>query len=105
MAGTIHGLASWIVSPECKNLVWKTHPPGQPPSRSSDTSGLSVVLRWGRFVWPLADSMATLTQKLVAAADCKPTSEIVPSPSLARPHNGPSSPPPALGPFLCVVQW
>ena len=50
MAGTIHGLASWIVLPECKNLVWPTHPPGQPPSRSSDTSGLSVVLRWGRFL-------------------------------------------------------
>jgi hypothetical protein len=26
-----------------KNLVWQTHPPGQPPSRSSDTSGLSAA--------------------------------------------------------------
>ena len=50
MAGTIPGLASWIFLPQCKNLVWQTRPPGQPPSRSSDTSGLSVVLRWGRFL-------------------------------------------------------
>jgi hypothetical protein len=50
MAGTIRGLAIWILSPECKNVGWQTHPPGQPPSRSSDTSGLSVVLRWGRFL-------------------------------------------------------
>jgi hypothetical protein len=34
---------------ECKNVGWQTHPQVRPPSRSSDTSGLSVVLRWGRF--------------------------------------------------------
>ena len=50
MAGTIRGLAIWIFSPECKNVGWQTHPPGPAPSRSSDTSGLSVVLRWGRFL-------------------------------------------------------
>ena len=50
MAGTIHGLASWILSPECKEPRLADSPTGQPPSRSSDTSGLSVVLRWGRFL-------------------------------------------------------
>jgi hypothetical protein len=42
MAGTIRGLATCPRAHECKNIGWQTHPPGQPPSRSSDTSGLSA---------------------------------------------------------------
>src|ERR1700676_5018379 len=42
MAGTIRGLATCPHAHECKNIGWQTHPPGQPPSRSSDTSGLSA---------------------------------------------------------------
>jgi hypothetical protein len=38
-----------VVSPQCTNVGWQTHPQVRPASRSSDTSGLSVVLRWGRF--------------------------------------------------------
>src|SRR3981189_3117778 len=40
MAGTIHGLATCPRAHECKNIGWQTHPPGQPPSRSSDTAAL-----------------------------------------------------------------
>src|SRR3981081_1053905 len=61
---------SWISKLDCltrvQELAWRLTPQVSPPSRSSDTSGLSVVLRWGRFVWPLADSKKRATLNAAA---------------------------------------
>ena len=47
IVGTIRRSATLICFPQCKNLGWQTHPPGQPPGRSSDTSGLGTITRAG----------------------------------------------------------
>src|ERR1700730_11820971 len=46
---------SWISRLDSSTRVQRTsagrpNPQVRPPSRSSDTSGLSVILRWGRFL-------------------------------------------------------
>src|SRR5258708_10723514 len=48
IAGTIRGLAIWTLSPECKNLGWKTAP-RSPPSREFRHKRPQCRPRWGRF--------------------------------------------------------